>query len=275
MRVDLHLHSLKSDGTLPPYKVVDRVATAGIKLCSLTDHDSVDGVKEAVSRGIEKGIKVIRGVELSTYDEDGELHILGYGMSLDRKFYDGLRVAVEMRNQRNKLIFKKLREQGVEVYEEELDKSSGVKGRAHIAKLLVKKGYCKSINEAFDRWIGQNDTAYVKSERYRPNNAIELIRSCGGIPVLAHPSRFRDEKGFSKRFRDLVNFGLGGVEAYYPSHTLEDRIEYASLARRYGIIVTGGSDFHTDAGGNKIGQAEAELNQSTIEYLIKINDKKD
>jgi len=275
MRVDLHLHSLKSDGTLPPFKVVDRVKSAGINFCALTDHDNVDGVKEAVLRGREKGVTVIRGVELSTYDDDGELHILGYGMKLNQKFYDGLNLAVDMRNHRNKLIFAKLREQGVQVREEELVKTDGVKGRAHIAKLMVKKGYCNSINEAFDKWIGKCGTAYVKAERYKPNQAIELITSCGGVAVLAHPSRFRDDENFENKFKYLVDCGLGGVEAYYPSHTAEDRIEYANLAKRYGVIVTGGSDFHTDSGGNKIGQADAELNVETIEFLTKINDKKD
>lgn len=275
MKADLHLHSLKSDGTLPPFKVVDRVKSAGINFCSLTDHDNVDGVKEAVSRGREKGVIVIRGVELSTYDDDGELHILGYGMKLNKRFYEGLNLAVDMRNYRNKLIFAKLREQGVLIKEEELVKTDGVKGRAHIAKLMVKKGYCKSINEAFDKWIGKDGSAYVKAERYKPVQAVELITACGGVAVLAHPSRFRDDESFENKFKYLVDRGLGGVEAYYPSHTAEDRIEYANLAKRYGVIVTGGSDFHTDSGGNRIGQADAELNIETIEFLTKINDKKD
>ncbi|MBQ2714167.1 MAG: PHP domain-containing protein [Clostridia bacterium] len=274
MRVDLHLHSLKSDGSLPPFKVVDRVKSAGINFCALTDHDNVDGVKEAVERGRQIGVKVLRGVELSTYDYDSEFHVLGYGMTLNKRFYDGLREALAMREHRNRLIFQKLRQLGIEVYEEELRSFEGVKGRAHIAKLMVKKGYCKSINEVFDKWIGHNGEAYVRAERIKPVQAIELINSCHGVAVLAHPSRFRDENDFEEKFKILVDAGLGGVEAYYPSHTVEDRLEYAGLAKKYGIIATGGSDFHTDAGGNKIGQGEVELNEESIEYLLKINDRR-
>ncbi len=275
MKVDLHLHSLRSDGALPPFKVVDRVKACGINFCALTDHDTIDGVRDAVKRGDEIGVKVLRGVELSTYDLDEEFHILGYGMELSQKFADGLKYARNLRNHRNNEIFAKLRECGFKVYEKEIFDGPGVKGRFHIAKLLVKKGYCQSINEAFDKWLGRNGKAYVKSERYKPTDAISLINECGGVAVLAHPSRFREEENFEERFKVLVDAGLGGVEVFYPSHTEKDRAEYLSLANQYGLIATGGSDFHTDAGGNKIGQANAVLGDNTINYLLKINDKKD
>lgn len=275
MKVDLHLHSNKSDGTLPPFKLIDRVAKSGIKFCAITDHDNVDGVEEGVKQGRRRGIKVIRGVELSTFDEDTEFHILGYGMALDDKFREGLSRAVSMRNYRNTLIFEKLRKMGIEVYEHELEKTKGVKGRFHIAKLMVKKGYVSCVNEAFDNWIGHNGKAYVKAERYTPQDAIRLIRESGGVAVLAHPSRFREEQNFSTKFRALVDAGLGGVEVYYPSHSALDRQEYYNLTKEYSLIATGGSDFHTDAGGNKIGQGEAELSLETIEFLKKLNDKKE
>ena len=275
MKVDLHLHSQCSDGALSPKVLIDRVKKAGISFCALTDHDNVDGVERAVKRGREKGVKVLRGVELSTYERDSEFHILGYGMDLSNKFMQGLVRAQEMRKERNVLIFQKLRELGFDVHESEIYSGDGVKGRFHIAKLLVKKGYCQNVNEAFDRYIGHSGSAYVRSERYRPIDAIELITQCGGVAVLAHPSRFREEENFEKDFRALVDAGLGGVEVFYPSHTDLDRNEYLSLTKRYGLIATGGSDFHTDAGGNKIGQGNAELGQETIDYLLKLNDKKD
>ena len=258
-----------SDGGLSPSKLIDRVKYAGIPVCAVTDHDTILGVDEAVKRGRRVGVEVIRGVELSTYDTR-EYHILGYGMALDDNFKKGLKDAKNMRDERNRKIISKLCDLGIQVELKELGKGS-VKGRLHIAKLLVKKGYAISVNEAFDKYLGSGGSAYVQSERFKPIDAIKLIRASGGIPVLAHPGRFIDEEPFEDYLRVLVDSGLGGIEVYYPSHTIEDRLNYSELANKYGLIKTGGSDFHSDTGGNKIGSGDAELSPETIEILKNIN----
>lgn len=254
-----------SDGQLTPSKLVDRVKYAGITTCAVTDHDTVRGVEEAIKRGRKVGVEVIRGVELSTY-EDKEYHVLGYGMQLDTRFKEGLNSAKELRTARNGKIFEKLRLLGIDLDMKDLGKGE-VKGRLHIAKLLVKKGYATSVNEAFDKYLGTRGLAYVKSERFKPIDAINLIRQSGGIPVLAHPARLIDEEGFETWLKGLVDGGLGGIEVYYPSHTDCDRYEYAKLADKYGLIKTGGSDFHSDTGGNKIGSGNAELSIETVRLL--------
>lgn len=265
MRCDLHLHTTMSDGQLTPSKLIDRVKYAGITTCAVTDHDTVRGVDEAVKRGRRIGVDVIRGVELSTYGKK-EYHVLGYGMQIDEHFKKGLDNAKQMRAERNRRVFEKLHALGIEAEERELGRGE-VKGRLHIAKLLVKKGYAISINEAFDKYLGTNGLAYVKSERFKPTDAIELIRRSGGIPVLAHPARLIDEEDFEPWLKDLTDCGLGGIEVYYPSHTDSDRYAYANLADKYGLIKTGGSDFHSDTAGNKIGSGNAELSIETIQLL--------
>ena len=260
-----------SDGGLTPSKLIDRVKYAGIPVCAVTDHDTIMGVDEAIKRGRRVGVEVIRGVELSTYDTR-EYHILGYGMALDDNFKRGLKDAKDMRDERNRKIFDKLHDIGIQVELKELGKGS-VKGRLHIAKLLIKKGYAVSVNEAFDKYLGSTGLAYVQSERFRPIDAIKLIRASGGVPVLAHPGRFIDEEPFEDYLKNLVDYGLGGIEVYYPSHTPQDRLSYSELASKYGLIKTGGSDFHSDTGGNKIGSGEAELSPETVEILKNINNK--
>ena len=260
-----------SDGGLAPSKLIDRVKWAGIPFCAVTDHDTVAGVDEAVKRGARIGVEVIRGVELSTYS-DKEYHILGYGMALDDNFKKGISNARDMRSERNRKIFARLNELGIRLNIKELGKD-GVKGRLHIAKLLVKKGHATSVNEAFDKYLGVGGLAYVRSERFKPIDAINLIRNSGGIPVLAHPGRIIDEFGFDDWFKDMVDNGLGGIEVYYPSHTDLERVRYAELANYYGLIKTGGSDFHSDTGGNKIGAGDAELNIETIELLKNTNNR--
>lgn len=259
-----------SDGQLTPSKLIDRVKYAGITTCAVTDHDTVRGLDEAIERGRKVGVEVLRGVELSTYD-DKEYHVLGYGMQIDDNFKLGLNNAKQMRTARNGKIFEKLRQLGVKVEERELG-SGEVKGRLHIARLLVKKGYVTSINEAFDKYLGVGGVAYVKSERFKPIDAINLIRSSYGTPVLAHPARLIDDVGFEAWLKDLVDAGLGGIEVYYPSHTETDRYEYAKLADKYGLLKTGGSDFHSDTAGNKIGSGNAELSIETIRILKNTND---
>lgn len=269
MKCDLHLHTSMSDGQLTPSKLIDRVKYAGIATCAVTDHDTVRGVDEAVKRGRKIGVDVIRGVELSTY-EDKEYHVLGYGMQIDQPFIEGLKKAKEMRIERNRKIFEKLHSLGVDVEERELGRGD-IKGRLHIAKLLVKKGYATSVNDAFDRYLGTGGLAYVKSERFKPIDAIGLIAQSGGMPVLAHPARLIDDEGFEVWLKGLVDGGLRGIEVYYPSHTDSDRFEYARLADKYGLIKTGGSDFHSDTTGNKIGSGNAELSIETIRLLKNAN----
>lgn len=271
MICDLHLHTTASDGSFTPREIVNKVKRAGIKFCSLNDHDCVRGLSEGIKRGKEIGVEVIRGIELSTYSEN-EVHILGYAMRLDDAFMKAIDRAVDYRKVRNLEMLDNLRRFGMPIREDELYDGKGVtKGRLHIAKIMVAKKYSQNVNEAFDEWIGANGKAYVKAQRLSPEEGIEIIKRSGGIPVLAHPSRRREESNFKEFFGSLLEAGLMGIEVFYPSHTPEDRYEYIKLAREHNLVITGGSDFHTATSAIRIGSGNADLSLETIEFLRKTN----
>lgn len=249
IKCDLHLHTNVSDGDFTVEYVVGREKNLGLDVISVTDHDTVDGVAEAVARGEALGLKVLPGVELSTMD-DREVHMLGYNVNyLDKNFTEELARLRDMRKRRNRMMLAKLKEYGIDVSEDDmLSVACGTTvGRAHIAKAMVKKGYCQSMNQAFDEYLGFGKKAYVKEKRITPEEGIDLILRFGGTPVLAHPySLEMDEKTAAAFVARLTAAGLKGIESEYFSHTNEDKEKYGRLADKYGLIKTGGSDFHRE-----------------------------
>jgi 3',5'-nucleoside bisphosphate phosphatase len=248
MAVDLHLHSTASDGTDTPGRVVELAAAARLGVIALTDHDTMDGVPEARTRADQLGMELIPGVELSL-EHEGGLHLLvlwlepGSGPLQDR--LEGLR---QGRDLRNKGILEALAAHGIEVTEEELSGEAGMGsvGRPHIAAVMVRKGYVADINTAFDEWLGRHRPGYVSRERLTPDEAIRLATESGAITVLAHPHTL----GFS-RAEQMAEFltrmkaaGLVGLEAHYSSYHRHERYGYGDLARRFGLVAGGGSDYH-------------------------------
>ena len=242
-KIDLHIHTVYSDGTFTPAEVVRIAKNLGITAISITDHDSVKGVKEALRAGEEMGVEVIPGVEISADMGKDEIHILGYYLNWeDEKFLSQLEIFQQTRVQRNDKLLRRLDELGMRVDRQELARIAprGVISRLHIARLMVEKGYVSSIGGAFEDWLNPGKPAYVERIKVLPAKIISLITEAGGIPVLAHPF-------LSKRddlIPDLVKFGLQGIEIYHSSHSPVATEHYRVLAKRYNLLITGGSDCH-------------------------------
>lgn len=240
---DLHVHTNLSDGTMTPEEVVDEAIRLGVSTISITDHDTVDGVVAAVRYGQNKNLHIITGVELSAYLAPSEIHILGYFIDVNNvSLQKTLKQANEDRRKRVYSIADKLRGLNVPIDPEEIITLAGnaSPGRMHIAETILKHGYCKTMAEVFSRYIGDNGPAYVPKKTLTPQQAIELIREASGVAVLAHPGLTLREQVIE----DLVKYGLKGIEVYYPSHTPQDVNKYLTIAKKYNLIATGGSDFH-------------------------------
>jgi len=244
---DLHTHTTASDGSLTPSELVELARDVGLAAVSVTDHDTVDGLEEALTAGERNGVEVIAGVEISV-DFKTEMHILGY---FPGKAYKGIVNVLErlreIRNERNPKIISKLNEMGFDItLGEVLKEASGeVVGRLHIAKVLAKKGYVKNTNEAFEKYLLQGRPAYFKKEKLTPQQGIEAILNAGGVPVLAHPIFLHlgtDE--LDELVSNLALVGLKGIEAYYVENSEEDTKILLEIASKYNLVATGGSDFH-------------------------------
>jgi predicted metal-dependent phosphoesterase TrpH len=252
--VDLHCHSTASDGTLAPADVVRLAQRNGLSALALTDHDTIGGVAAAAAEAKALGIDFIPGIEISaTFPHPGTLHILGYGVDPHSQvLHDLTRQLIEARDNRNPRIIAKLNELGVAITMEELEKEAAgaVVGRPHIAAILHRKGYVSSIKEAFNKYLGQGGAAYFDKERLPPERAFDLIKQSGGVAVLAHPIQLRTENDaqLDRVVKDLVDLGLVGIEVIHSDHDAAWVEKCMGLAKRYGLLMTGGSDFH---GGNK------------------------
>lgn len=242
MRVDLHAHTTASDGTLSPRELVRLAAQVGVASLAITDHDTVEGVADALDEAARLGIEVIPSVELSTDVPGTEVHILGYFVQWEEKWFRAFLSRLRSdRVARAQEMVRKLDALGVPVtFEEVARHAEGAIGRPHVARALVERGYVKTFDEAFDRYLGRNSPAYVERARFTPEEAVGMIRRAGGVPVFAHPL----SGGDPERIKALVEVGLMGIEAYYPEHTPSQTEFFVALARRFGLVVTGGSDYH-------------------------------
>ena len=247
-RIDLHLHTTHSDGSLRPSDVLTLAKHANVSALAITDHDITTGIPEAMAAGEELGIDVIPGVEISSFDGKSELHILGYWVQWDEAvFNQRLARLRESRHRRNPLIMERLREAGLDVTYDEVRSLAGTEsvGRPHIAQLLMQKKYVTSAKEAFDRYLAEGKPAYVARELPTPKEAISWIREAKGVAVLAHPTWVKESgEGLRTCVSALKEAGLGGVEVHYSTHTKSQTSQYLELARRLDLLVTGGSDFH-------------------------------
>ena len=253
--IDLHTHSTYSDGTFSAKELIDRAHEKGLAAIALTDHDTVDGVDEAIEYAASKypDLEVVPGVELSTEGEGREVHIVGlYIDNHDKEFVSGLKDFIDSRTVRNKKMCKKLTEEaGIPISYEELTKEfpDTVITRAHYAKFMVDRGYVNSRAEVFDRYIGDHCPYYVGREKITPEDAIRSILKAKGVPVFAHPilCRFGDDR-LDAFVGKLKEAGLVGIEAIYSTYELRDERQIKELAKKYDLLVSGGSDFH---GANK------------------------
>lgn len=247
-RIDLHLHTTHSDGSLSPTDVLRLAHKAGVTALAITDHDIVTGIPEAIAAGAELGIEIIPGVEISSRVGNSELHILGYCLQWqDPELNRRLAFLRESRHSRNPQIIERLRALGLDVTYEEVRALAGTDavGRPHIARLLMDKHYVTSAKDAFDRYLAEGRPAYVARELPSPADAISWIRAAGGVAVLAHPTWAKvSGESLNALLIALKAEGLGGIEVHYSSHTKRQTREYHDLAKRLDLLITGGSDFH-------------------------------
>ena len=249
--LDLHTHSNASDGTFAPAEVVRLAKVGGLKALALTDHDTIDGLAEAVAAGETYGVEVIPGVEVSARYPGGSMHILGLGIDYGNgHLSERLAVLQKARAERNPQIIAKLNGLGVKITLEQVEKISGrgQMGRPHIARALMESGYVRSIQEAFDIFLRNDGKAYVPKFRFPPPEAIAMIRDVQGVPVLAHPFTLNLGSAWALKntLTELKAQGLAGIEAIYAEHSPEQEALYLRLARELGLLVTGGSDYHGD-----------------------------
>jgi len=247
--IDLHVHSTASDGSYRPAEVVRLAKDAGLQAMALTDHDTTDGLAEAVAAGAELGVEVIPGVEISAQFTDDTMHILGYCIDYQSgKLAERLAVLKLARKERNPKIVAKLNALGLAINMEQVERLSGggQVGRPHIARALLESGYVSSMQQAFDIFLGYGGKAYVGKFRFPPAEAMEMIREAGGVPVLAHPFTLGlgSAMALKEVLLDLKAQGLAGIETFYAEHTPEQEALYLKLAQELGLLVTGGSDFH-------------------------------
>ena len=243
--VDLHLHTTASDGRLSPTELVNLVAQSGIQVMALTDHDSTEGLEEAFAAAQDfDHLEVIPGIELGTDIPGSEIHMLAYFVQHTRKdLQEELSRLRSGRQDRGRLMVEKLRKSGLDIEWERVQEiaGDGSVGRPHVALAMVEKGYVKEPKDAFETYLGRNGIAYVEREKMTPTESIGLIKSWGGVPVLAHPSYVPN---LDSILGDLKKAGLAGMEVFYAEYSPEKIRELADIASEYDLLPCGGSDYH-------------------------------
>lgn len=238
---DLHSHSICSDGSEKPSDVVDIAKSSGLDLFALTDHDSVAGVEDALTRAQGVGIPMLSGAEMEA-EYPVTLHLLCLGMDITDAGFDALvKRQKEFRTERNLKLTRKLRSIGMDVTEQ-INSESDCITRAHYARALVVGGFAQSMNDAYSRILGKSGLAYIKQERLSPEQIISATRNAGGIVVLAHPMKMNCEA--LPMVHELAEKGIWGIEAHYYCATPGETVRFTSLARENGLYVTCGSDYH-------------------------------
>ncbi len=244
-KVDLHIHSTASDGRLSPAEIVHTSVELGLTIIALTDHDTVDGVAPALAAAKAfPRLKVIPGVEISTDMPTDEVHVLGYFIDYtDYKLQATLERMRHSRQQRAQRMIAKLGNLGIPIEWQRVQEiaGSGSIGRPHLAQAMLEKGYIASIKEAFTNYIGRDGPAYAARDKVTPPEAVRLILRCNGLPVLAHPFTINDPETMVV---ELKAAGLVGIEAYYDNYTAGEINRLVSLAHKYNLIASGGSDYH-------------------------------
>jgi len=273
--VDLHLHTTASDGVMSPSGIVRYAKAKELQAIAVTDHDTIEGLEEAVGEGKKIGFEVIPGIEISAEFSPGSMHLLGYFLDIHHPLLvEKLKYLQEARAARNPKIVEKLNRLGVRISYEDVVKASGggQVGRPHFAQVLLDKGYVRSIQEAFERFLKKGAPAYADKFRFKASEAINFINGANGIAVLAHPNTLgmNGNAGFEALLLQLVKEGLRGIEVYYPEHSPADVARYKLIAEKLDLVLTGGTDYHGIEGSELdigIGRGGMRLPYSIVEQL--------
>jgi len=263
--IDMHMHTLYSDGAYTTKELIDKAKKANLDIISITDHDSVFAIKDAMEYGKEVGIEVIPGVEISTDIEDKEVHLLGYFIDVDdEELQKYLKFFRDERVYRAKRIVKKLRQLGFEITIEDVMKESNnsAMGRPHIAMAMLKLGYVSDYYEAFHKYLRDNGPAYERKIHISPQSALKLINETGGLSFIAHPGHLKESILMA-----LINAGLDGIEVTHPSHNEYQRKFYRGIVNQYCLLESGGSDFHGGAKSDEDSFGRYLLSQSRFEEM--------
>ncbi len=254
MKVDLHIHTTYSDGAFSPQMIVDTALDCNLNVIALTDHDNILSYSIANDYALanDKKLEIIQGVEINTIYKDYEVHILGYFMDVNNSdFQSMLKFQQNARNyQAREMVALLNKKEGIRIKFDDIKKlvaPHGSIGRPHIARAITNAGGTGSVMEAYEKYINDNSPVYVKRKTVSPHDACEVIYDAGGIPVFAHPIDVEISESLAK---ELMNYGLRGIEAYHRKHSPAVVEYYSSLAEKYGLIITGGSDFHAPSGNH-------------------------
>jgi predicted metal-dependent phosphoesterase TrpH len=273
--VDLHLHTTASDGVMTPAEIVRYAKSKGLQAIAITDHDTIDGLQEGLSEGERIGFEVVPGVEISAEYSPGSMHLLGYFLDIHHSLLKGkLEYLQRARAERNPKIVENLNRLGVRITYDEVVKASGggQVGRPHFAQVLLEKGYVRNIQEAFERFLKKGAPAYVDKVRFKPKEAISFIRQAGGVAVLAHPKTLgmNGSLAVEKVVLGLIEERLTGIEVFYPEHSPLEVGLLKVLAERYGLLMTGGTDYHgieKEALDIGVGRGEMKIPYSLVEAM--------
>ncbi|MEE9553332.1 MAG: PHP domain-containing protein [candidate division Zixibacteria bacterium] len=270
--IDLHLHTSASDGVLPPDKVIENAMRLGLKAIAITDHDTVDGFTEALKLVNGNFMEAVPGVELSGFYKESDIHILGYYIDYENpEFVKKIRKFKESRYERGENMVAKLNDLGINL---SMDTVRGIAGksslgRPHVADALLKEEFVQTYDEAFARYLGYHAPAYVAKDLLTVSEAIDLIHLVRGVAILAHPGTLRKDE----LIPELVEMGLDGIEAYHSQHSRSDVAKYKTMAKKYDVINTGGSDCHGPRKG-KILMGSQRVPYSILEKLKKVKETK-
>lgn len=268
MPADLHVHSNLSDGEDSPEELVALAKSCGLTTISITDHDTTAATTRAESLGGSIGVEVVPGIEFTTEAYGAEIHILGYFIDIyNAKLIETLKTIQKSRTGRIYKMIEKLNALGVNITAQDVLNIANNEspGRPHVAKAMIKAGYVSGMKEAFDRYLENNGPAYVSHYKLSPDEAVKLITQANGIAVLAHPMVSNRDNIIQK----LMKSGLKGIEVYYPTHSPEQLEKYKNIANKYGLLITGGTDYHGKHSGRRVGLGEMSIPDDLVEALKK------
>lgn len=256
--LELHCHTTYSDGTLTPTELLKKAANSGVQALAITDHDTLSGWDEAINVAPKYNIEIVPGLELSTVHNNCSLHILGFYPDA-HKLLTPLSDRIAGRHRRAKMMVENLAKLGYPIQLPKMEEGIAP-GRPHIAMALVKAGYVRSPQEAFDRWLGDDKPAYVHYEKFSIVEGMNLLLSCGAVPVWAHPYLFRGGK-VEEVLPEMIDAGLKGLEVFHPCHSPTQIKNLKELCKKHELLMTGGSDYH---GPNSQGKEETTLNMLNL-----------
>lgn len=263
-KVDLHLHSSASDGLFTPRQVLEITASAGLSAVGLTDHDTVSGLDEAEEAAVDLGLELVPGVEISIYENNREIHLLGYYPQNLNDLSSALEDIRCKRFRRMELIVNNLKTLGIKIEAEEVLAEAGdaAPGRLHLARLLLKKKYVHTINEAFMIYLNRGKPAFVSRESMSAAEVLDLLHQVGAVSVFAHPGNAGKEV-----LEELLEAGLQGIEAYHPDHSKGLIRYYREYAAAKKLFITGGSDFHGQSINNPGYQKQYAISYDYLQAL--------